>query len=338
MNNIENKYVMVGSKRNSKPFKMSYKTYGNGPNKVFFVMGFQLEGKFWANIVGGYIKEPEKYTICIFDHCGTGSSGYSFFSSFKELAIDMIELLNHLKWDKTHIIALSAGCAIAWELARMQPDLIKSLNILSIPSFNILLHTSRQFLLLPIYSKLHGIENNEMYTRLIVSDSFLNSPSKIKKGLNKEYVMPFTKKMHDGRYDLKYMSRFSHWISMASHIVRPINLELTERKFPIVMFIGTDDPFVPESTRIKYSFEIIKPNLIYMCKGAGHCLQTEDPERFNLLSMQFIDFANQFKPNEIDQNQFLVTKFLDYNLGNRVTSSSDPFPFKNSIIFNKVNY
>ncbi|KAM9997844.1 hypothetical protein ACTFIY_007505 [Dictyostelium cf. discoideum] len=188
MDNIENKYVMVGSKRNSKPFKMSYKTYGYGPNKVFFIMGFQLEGKYWSLGLGKIMLEPEKYTICIFDHCGTGSSGYSYFSSYKDLAIDLTELLNHLKWDKTHIIAVSAGCSIVWELVRMEPDLIKSLNLISLPAFGILkVKALRQFLMIPLYSILHGVKKQEIYCRLALSDSFLNSPSKIKQGLNKEH-------------------------------------------------------------------------------------------------------------------------------------------------------
>ncbi|KAM9986134.1 hypothetical protein ACTFIZ_004426, partial [Dictyostelium cf. discoideum] len=268
MNNIENKYVMVGSKRNSKPFKMSYKTYGNGPNKVLFVMGFQLEGKFLSNVVGKYMQEPRNTQF---------------------LAIDLGELLNHLKWDKPHVIALSGGGAVAWEFAKMKPDFIKSLNILLIPAFGIFsVKSFRQFLMLPFYSLLHGIKRQEMYSRLIVSDSFFNSHSKIKQGLNKEFVMPLTNKMHDGRYGLKYMSRFSHWIACASYKPKPMNINLTERKFPIVKFIGTHDPFVPKPL-VDSQIKIFKSYLVYMCEGAGHCLQTEDPERFNKLSMEFID-------------------------------------------------
>ncbi|KAM9999014.1 hypothetical protein ACTFIZ_002568 [Dictyostelium cf. discoideum] len=336
MNDIENQYVMVGSKRNSKPFKMSYKTYGNGPNKVLFVMGFQLEGKYWSNFVGKYMEEPEKYTICIFDLCGTGSSGYSFFSTFKELAIDMIELINHLKWDKTHIIAASAGCSIAWELVKMKPDLIKSFNMLSIPAFGLLkVKPLRQFFMLPFYSRLHGIKKQELFTRLIVSDSFLYSPSNFNQGLNKELVMPMTSQMHDGRYGLKYMSRFSHAIAFAFYKPKPMDINLTERKFPIVKFIGTDDPIVPKPF-IDLHIKLFKPNLIYMCRGAGHCLHVEDPERFNKLSMEFIDSANHYKSDTIDskeKNQFFVTKFLHYNSNNIIPSSNDPFPLKNSRLF-----
>ncbi|KAM9999016.1 hypothetical protein ACTFIZ_002570 [Dictyostelium cf. discoideum] len=340
MKNIENQYVMVGSKRNCKPFKMSYKTYGNGPNKVLFVMGFQSEGKYWSNILGKYMQEPEKYTICIFDQCGTGSSGYSYFSTFNELASDMVELLNHLKWDKAHVIALSTGCSIAWELASMKPDLIKSLNMISIPAFGVLsVKALRQLLMLPLYSRLYCIKKQELFTRLLVSDSFLYSPSKIKKGLNivlnKELVIPLANKMHDERYGLKYMSRFSHAIAFAFYKPKPMDINLIERKFPIVNFIGTDDPFVPKSF-IDLHIKLFKPNLIYMCRGAGHCLHVEDPERFNKLSMEFIDSANHYKSDSIDskeKNQFFETKFLHFNSNNKIPSSNDPFPLKNSRLF-----
>ncbi|KAM9958395.1 hypothetical protein ACTFIW_001257 [Dictyostelium discoideum] len=299
-------------------------------------MGFQLEGRYWSIGLGKFMKEPEKYTICIFDHCGTGSSGYSYFSSFKELAIDMIELLNHLKWDKTHIVAVSAGCSIAWELARMEPDLIKSLNMISIPASGIFsVKGLRQLLMLPIYSRLHGIKKQEMFCSLIVSDSFLNSPSKIKQGLNKEYIMPLSKKMHDVRYGLNYMSRFSHWVSLAFYKPKPIDINLTERKFPIVKFIGTDDPLVPKPF-IDLHIKLFKPNIIYMCKGSGHSIHVEDPERFNKLSMEFIDSANHYKSDTIDskeKNQFFVTKFLQYNANHIIPSSGNPFPLKNSRLF-----
>ncbi|KAN0055288.1 hypothetical protein ACTA71_008398 [Dictyostelium dimigraforme] len=332
MNKIENKYVMIGSRRNCKPFKMSYKIYGNGPNKVLFVMGFQLEGDYWSNIVSKYMNEPEKYTICIFDHCGTGGSGYSYFSSFKELAMDMIELLKYLQWNKTHIIAISSGSAVSWELARLEPDLIKSLNVLSMPGFNLRFKAIRQFLMLPFYSKLYNIKKEEMYSRLLFSDSFLNSPSTtLNKRSNKQHLIPLSNKLYNSRFALKYMSRFSHWICSAYHKIKPIDIKLTERKFPIVKFVGTDDPFLPKPLRNKY-IKTIKPNLIYVCNGAGHCIQIEDPERFSQLSMNFIDYSNGYKPDTIDsneKNQFFVTKFLEYNVGYRIPSSNNPFPLKN---------
>ncbi|KAN0055289.1 hypothetical protein ACTA71_008399 [Dictyostelium dimigraforme] len=338
MEKVEKKYVMIGKKRKCKPFKMAYKIFGCGSNKVLFVMGFMLEGKFWSGIPAKYMDEPDKYTICVFDQCGTGDSDYSYFSNLKHLAMDIIELLNHLKWEKTNIVAVSIGAAVSWELARIEPDLIKSLNILSIPSIGFGLNTYRQFLMLPIYSRLHNIESCEMYSRLIISDSFFNSPSKFKDGLNKEYVMPLAKSVHNSRFDYKYMSRFSHWISAAFHKVKPINLEPFERKFPIVMFFGTDDPLAPELKRNEYIYQIIKPNLVYICNGGGHCLQTEDNETFNQLSMKFIDYSNDYKPDSIETNkinQFYNVQFLEYNVGYRIPSSNNPFPLKNSIIFKK---
>ncbi|KAM9997845.1 hypothetical protein ACTFIY_007506 [Dictyostelium cf. discoideum] len=131
------------------------------------------------------------------------------------------------------------------------------------------------------------------------------------------------------------MSRFSHWVSFAFYKPKPMDINLTERKFPILNFFGTDDRFLPKPF-IDLYIKLLKPNLVYICEGAGHSIYIEDPDRFNKLSMEFIDSANHYKSDTIDskeKNQFFVTKFLQYNANHIIPSSNNPFPLKNSRLF-----
>lgn len=123
------KFVTVGKKRNS-PFKMAYKIYGEGEEKILFVMGVLSKGNNWSSSVE-YFKQFPKYQICVFDHSGVGESSNSSLFGINGLASDTLELLDYLKWDKVNVVGITMGASVSYELSIIAPNRIKTLNLTS---------------------------------------------------------------------------------------------------------------------------------------------------------------------------------------------------------------
>lgn len=77
----------------------------------------------------------DKYSALVFDNRGVGYSDKPVMRySTSEMALDVIELLDHLGWTKTrqlHIMGVSMGGMIAQEVAYRIPDRICSLSLVS---------------------------------------------------------------------------------------------------------------------------------------------------------------------------------------------------------------
>ncbi|KAH7446169.1 hypothetical protein KP509_01G042900 [Ceratopteris richardii] len=72
--------------------------------------------------------------VCAFDNCGVGKSSAPERKSeytTKIMAMDALDLMNHLGWRKAHVFGHSLGAMIAFKLAVMFPDRVASLALLS---------------------------------------------------------------------------------------------------------------------------------------------------------------------------------------------------------------
>ncbi|KAN0032445.1 hypothetical protein ACTFIV_006341 [Dictyostelium citrinum] len=290
------KFVTIGLKRNS-PFKMAYKLYGEGEEKILFIMGVLSKGKNWSSSVE-YFKQFSKYQICIFDHVGIGESTFSSLFGINDLASDTLELLDHLKWDKVHVVGVSMGASVSYELSIIAPNRIKTLNLTSFCSNieNMLFQSGTQRLLrIQLDSILYDIDEPTLISNLMFSQSYLESKSQIKPiGKNKDYVVPLTAKLANDLKSVSIKTTLSHLYSLISYkIKQPYQTKemLLKRPFPIVMFFGTHDSFIDWKRVIK-TYDRIQPNLIYICKDAGHALYAEDIKSYNHNVEQFFSFSS----------------------------------------------
>ncbi|KAM9944593.1 hypothetical protein ACTFIT_009304 [Dictyostelium discoideum] len=279
------KFVTVGKKRNS-PFKMAYKIYGEGEEKILFVMGVLSKGNNWSSSVE-YFKQFPKYQICIFDHSGVGESSNSSLFGINGLASDTLELLDYLKWDKVNVVGITMGASVSYELSIIAPNRIKTLNLTSFCQNiekTLFQNGIQRLLKLQLHSLLYDIDEPTLISNIMFSQSYLESKSKIKPiGKNKDYVIPLTGKLAN---DLKSM--------------------LLNRPFPIVTFFGTHDSFIDWKRIIKTN-DKIQPNLVYICKDAGHALYAEDIKSYNENVEKFISSKQNLS------NKFLIHETLEYN-------------------------
>ncbi|KAK5576702.1 hypothetical protein RB653_007846 [Dictyostelium firmibasis] len=303
------KFFINGKNRNQ-PFKMSYKIYGNGEEKCLFIMGLLLGGKYWLSTIKYFLESnPNKYSICIYDHVGVGESEFNGVASINDFASDANELIEHLKWKKVNIVGVSMGSSIAYELSLISPNLIKTLNLVSFPpniNYGFLFQKGAQKLFMIDYlAKRDKVDPSNYLIDLLYSQSFLNSPSILKQhGNNREFILPLLSKMYTERNNLSPKIILSTMFAMIKYKIKPFNKikeKVLNRPFPIVMFFGTDDKFIDWKRVIK-TYDIIQPNLIYICQNSGHSLQLEDVLQFNKFTQEFFNYKNNNnKPEFLNQ-------------------------------------
>ncbi|OMJ26591.1 putative aminoacrylate hydrolase RutD [Smittium culicis] len=97
--------------------KIYYEVYGNGPKKLFLVMGMLGSTDFWKIQTQTLSKNPE-YQICVFDNRGSGRSsiGKGPYNT-TEMAVDSLLLLKHLDWTQNvHLLGVSLGGMIVQKM------------------------------------------------------------------------------------------------------------------------------------------------------------------------------------------------------------------------------
>ncbi|CAG8605627.1 10540_t:CDS:10 [Dentiscutata heterogama] len=132
---IEKGHAEVGGKHRTdktESLKIYYEIHGNGPNKLFFIMGLNTTSGSWEYQVRYFGEHPD-FQVCVFDNRGVGwSDAPSGLYSTSQMAQDAIGLMEHIGWtENIHVIGISMGGMIAQELVLSKPEYVKSLCLTS---------------------------------------------------------------------------------------------------------------------------------------------------------------------------------------------------------------
>lgn len=106
--------------------ELRYGTRGSG-TPVLLVMGFMARGRAWRSQIEAL---ADRYQVVWFDHRGVGDSPGPAAKSMSELARDAIALMDHLQWQRAHVIGISMGGMISQELAVTVPHRVISLSLI----------------------------------------------------------------------------------------------------------------------------------------------------------------------------------------------------------------
>merc|ERR1712137_771531 len=104
--------------------KLYYEVYGppSAPEKLLMVMGLGTAGTAWLHNVEGILESEDDFQICIFDNRGIGRSSVPPGRyTTKMMANDAVALVNHLGWDRFHVVGVSMGGMISQEIAFAVP-------------------------------------------------------------------------------------------------------------------------------------------------------------------------------------------------------------------------
>ena len=106
---------------------LSYERAGQG-EPVLLIMGYLARGKGWRR---QFNELSRFYDTVYFDHRGIGESSENPALSMEELASDILELMDHLHWEKAHIIGISMGGMIAQTFAHLAQDRCLTLTLIA---------------------------------------------------------------------------------------------------------------------------------------------------------------------------------------------------------------
>ncbi len=103
-----------------------YEVYGQG-NPLFLLHGFTQSSKSWLPFINEYSNEFEIYLVDLMGH--GKSSPFKEKISIKSAAQNLNDLIEYLQLDSINAIGYSYGGEILFQLALLDPDLIKSMVI-----------------------------------------------------------------------------------------------------------------------------------------------------------------------------------------------------------------
>ncbi|KAF4974325.1 hypothetical protein FZEAL_8754 [Fusarium zealandicum] len=117
------------------PVGIAWEIHGDGPIKLVLIMGlagvkasWQRQTKYFGHDRG------DEYSVLLLDNRGMGGSDKPFgLYSTSEMALDVIEVLDHLGWTSNreiNLMGISMGGMIAQEVAIRIPKRLQSLSLL----------------------------------------------------------------------------------------------------------------------------------------------------------------------------------------------------------------
>jgi aminoacrylate hydrolase len=106
--------------------QLYYETHGQGP-ALALVMGLGGAMAFWKPHLEAFAR---RFTVVLHDHRGTGQSSRTIMEySVGQMADDLLQLLDHLKIARAHLIGHSTGGAIGQTVALDAPQRLDKLVI-----------------------------------------------------------------------------------------------------------------------------------------------------------------------------------------------------------------
>ncbi|WPP49955.1 alpha/beta fold hydrolase [Catalinimonas niigatensis] len=104
-----------------------YEVYGKG-NPLFLLHGFTQSSISWSQFIPEYSNDYEIYLVDLMGH--GKSSAFVEDVSVKSAARNLLDLIGYLGLDSINAIGYSYGGEILFQLALINPDLIKSMIII----------------------------------------------------------------------------------------------------------------------------------------------------------------------------------------------------------------
>lgn len=259
---------------------LHYKTFEHGPESpwVTFIHGAGGSSSIWFKQIREFRKA---HNVLLLDLRGHGQSERDVWKkgdTFGDVSKEVIEVLDELKIESTHVIGMSIGTIVAQTMADNYPERVRSLILGgAIIRFDIrtkiLMWIARASKFVVPYLLLYKFFGYILMPLKKHEESRLAFVNEAKKMCQKEFIkwMSLTKLINP------YLSR----------------LQTTTTSIPTLFLMGDEDhlfmPPVKEVVRIQESFEL------QMIKESGHVCNIDQPELFNQVCIDYIAKIEQQK-------------------------------------------
>lgn len=263
---------------------LHYRTYEAGPDApwVTFVHGAGGSSSIWHKQIREFRKEHNVLLVDLRGHGKSEQGQWQKGDTFLDVSNEVIEVLDELNIESTHIIGMSLGTIIAQTMADHHPERIKSLILggaiirLDIRT-KVLLWIGRATKRIIPYMTLYKLFAYIIMPRKEHEHSRLVFVNEAKKMCQKEFVK---------------------WLSL-TRLINPYlsNLQASTTNIPTLFLMGDEDylfiPPVKEVVRRYDAFEFIP------IEKSGHVCNIDQPEQFNEHSINYIaKIEQQYKEKE----------------------------------------
>ena len=255
-------------RQNVDNIEMNYELFGEGEPLVF-IHGLGSSLRDWEPQRAFF---AENYQILLFDVRGHGHSGKPKGPyTVKQFAQDLAGLIDSLSISSAHIVGISMGGMIAFQLAVIRPELVKSLVIVN----------SGPELLVRTFKERFSIWQRFLIVRLLGMRKMgeVLSPRLFPKSEHAEIRQTFVQRWseNDPRAYRSAMAALVNW-SVAD--------SLDTISCP-TLFIASDQDYTPVALKEKYAARMPNAELTVI-EDAHHAVTTERPEAFNAVLADFL--------------------------------------------------
>lgn len=256
---------------------LNYYLYPHNTSKewVTFVHGAGGSSSIWFKQIRDFKKQ---FNVLILDLRGHGNSKPTLKDTFNpkytfdSITNDIVEVIDHLKIEKSHFIGISLGTILIRNLAEKKPDLVQSMVM---GGAIIKLNTRSQILM-----KLGVIFKSIVpYMLLYKFFAFIIMPRKNHKKSRSLFVNE-AKKL--------YQKEFIRWFKLTSEINPLLRFfRAKDIKIPTLYVMGAEDHlFLPS---IKNIVNKHTTSSLFIINNCGHVVNVEQPEVFNNETIGFIN-------------------------------------------------
>lgn len=250
-------------------------TYENAPDKdwVTFIHGAGGSSSIWFKQLRDFRKV---YNILLVDLRGHGKSKQPLYEKLKHYTFDsisdeVIEVLDHLKIEKTHLIGISLGTIIIREITERHPERSQSM-IMGGATMKL---NIRGQILLRMGQLLQSVIPYLLLYKLL---AFIIMPRK-KHRESRNLFVNEAKKL--------YQREFKRWFTLISQVNPLLRFfRINDSGVPTLYIMGSEDyMFLPSISQLVKDH---KSSTLFVIPECGHVVNVEEPQIFNTKAISFI--------------------------------------------------
>jgi pimeloyl-ACP methyl ester carboxylesterase len=248
---------------------------------VTFIHGAGGSSSIWFRQIRAF---KDKFNVLLIDLRGHGDSQLSFKESIKQdytfevITNDIVQVLQHLKVEKSHFIGISLGTILIRDLAERKPEMVESM----VMGGAILKLNTRSKILMGFGNVFKSVVP---YIFLYKLFAFIIMPKKNHRESRLLFVRE-AKKL--------YQKEFIRWYKLTAEINPLLRFfRLNDIKIPTLYVMGAQDHlFLPSIQKIIAKHIGAKLHII---KNCGHVVNVEQPIEFNHKVLSFLKLQDVVK-------------------------------------------